>query len=755
MLVTPQPGQYSAQPTCGQKPGTHRDPHSKHLCKDGIMQRKNTGVLPVASKDDPALVTEPRRQLGGPQSGLPPAYEIASELAPFLIVGIDFGTNDCRVATFVDKEPRPLRLNEIESKTHFEGYATDRNAALATAFDVKTMLGKPVRVKCCEKFFDPIDLTVPVLQRVKRDAEQVSAKLLAKAVITTPACATHSYRCELLEAAEIAEIKVVGLLNETTALGLYWTHSIDTQFTGTFVAVSLGKTHWEAALLTRHEKLLEVRAHTCRPAPAVDSPLAEPLVIQELIQQLLDDSITDATDVKAIITGGRGGSEVFQLADLYRDVLPAARITNRLDYRAASAGAAIFAALIVRQTKDLAIWDCVANATMVGEEFSIKPLIAQQSPVPISGHFNFKATADKAQFQVVQRSGRDADARSVCCVVVEDIPATDVAPRSIAIEVHATADGILSFNARDVQLDSNLRIKVEPVATEFDVIELVAMEDDKQLDDILPAVDKASSANDTIKHTGVIVANSNDRWFIALTLPQLGIDLEPGMAVVAINGIPMRHLPENPNFYLAGVENTGVELIVKETDKPARTVALRCIRPRDAWDSRTLEPIVIAAMNRNDYAQFVVAMLAYGHSLFIESPEQSEQSYNKALETAQRELGTEDALFTLALARKAWFHLKRVTHGTSDPESTIKRHIAEMRRIALRLAGTSIETTNDAHAKYIFEFACSLHRDARDNMSELSAMLVETVIAIAEAQALPESVLEVYQAKLAQIRAAG
>jgi hypothetical protein len=149
------------------------------------MERRNLPVLPVAN-NDPDLVKEPERQFGGPQSGLPPPYIVGQELAPYLIVGIDFGTIDCRVATFVKNEPRSILLPVIESRIHFPNYAVDPSEPCATTLYVKEYLGKSFVCKVGDAVYSPADLAVPVLQRVKRDTENSSERLLAKAVITTP-----------------------------------------------------------------------------------------------------------------------------------------------------------------------------------------------------------------------------------------------------------------------------------------------------------------------------------------------------------------------------------------------------------------------------------------------------------------------------------------------------------------------------------------------------------------------------------------
>lgn len=720
-----------------------------------MAERKCVAVLPVPTTKEQALITEPERQLGGPQSGLPPAFEIAQELAPYLIVGIDFGTIDCRVATFFDNAPRPLKISPIESHIHFPGYAVDADASEPTTINAKEVLGKPFRVKARDQFFTPVDIAMPVLQRVKRDSENTANKLLAKAVITTPACATHTYRQDLLEAAALADINVIGLLNETTALGIYWTYTVQPEFTGTFIVLSLGKTHWEAAIMTRHEKLLEVRAHNCRDR-SVDSE-DDATALTQLIRQLTEESHTPLGEIDAIAIGGRHGLNVGDQAtilDTVRATVPTViPPRERLDHRAAAAGAAIFAALIVRQTKDLAIWDCLATATMVGEEFSIKPLIAPQSPIPISGHFNFKATSQKAQFQVMQRTSDQSSARSVCSVVVEDIPATTDTPRSIDIEIHATADGTLSFNARDIQLDSNLKIKIEPTITEYEVMELVQMkaEPDVDIDALLP---EGGTGLD-LAQIGIAIVQDERKWIIEMVDDRsVKGKLVPGMVLMGMNGIPIFDLPYNPNRDLIGTAGEHIEFIVQgEKEGEAKVVSLARNLSLDSWQGTRLEQVITESLIENNYVRLVTALIMYGHCKFVQDTDSAASVFDRAVHCAKEHLGAKHPLYSLAVARKAWFHLKRyLALNLQGPDQSADQ-LVQLKIAIGDLVSRPSKQCTDAHAKYIYELVntfttLNVHQTA---LKPEAIKLIEKAIDIAKTIALPASAIDFYEKKLAEV----
>jgi hypothetical protein len=641
------------------------------------MERRNLPVLPVAN-NDPDLVKEPERQFGGPQSGLPPPYIVGQELAPYLIVGIDFGTIDCRVATFVKNEPRSILLPVIESRIHFPNYAVDPSEPCATTLYVKEYLGKSFVCKVGDAVYSPADLAVPVLQRVKRDTENSSERLLAKAVITTPACATHTFRQDLLEAAAQADINTIGLLNETTAIGLYWSY-INSGQQGTFIALSLGETYWEAALMVRYEKLLEVRAHASRPAPK-EKPewhTTVPTLISELILQ----SHTDNTEVRTVLIGGRSGPGANEIPRRLDRIVPNAHVPDRLIPDAAACGAAIFAALIVRQAKDLAIWDCVATATMVGEEFSIKPLIAEQSPVPISGHFNFKATADKAQFQVMQRASSEIGTRSVCSVIVQDIPATTDDPRNIDIEVHATADGTLSFNARDIQLDSNLRITVEPAISEIEVLELVPMKGTEKQDE-------EGNAEEKLEADGITIL-PDDLYSFA---NEYGFEVKRGSVLWNLQ------------------EQISKAFLLKDQVRLVRASIL--------------------------YGECIC--------LSAEDISLAEYAFDQAVWLSRSELGTTSPLHLQALTKQCWFNLHRHDLLTVEGKPLEAEKYAQAIRQGLTTIA-SLETTDatNAHALHCYELLRAFaDRGMTKAFRDELLLLMKKAVAFAEAANTPRMIIE-------------
>jgi len=151
-----------------------------------------------------------------------------------VIIAIDLGTTHSRAAAWVDGAPRPIpnasgdtatpscvgfaedgRL--LVGKAAYERMLEDPSSA-ATAF--KRGMGGEQRVRIGERDFRPEELSALVLRSLRADAEAHFGHAVADAVLTVPACFTPAQRDATRLAAELAGLKVVRLIEESTAVAL-------------------------------------------------------------------------------------------------------------------------------------------------------------------------------------------------------------------------------------------------------------------------------------------------------------------------------------------------------------------------------------------------------------------------------------------------------------------------------------------------------------------------------------------------------
>jgi hypothetical protein len=114
--------------------------------------------------------TDPERQHGGPQSGLPPDFIVGSELAPYLIVGVDFGTGFCQVCTFTSGAPyavKPRYFRALVEDTL--GFEIDPTKLVHS---LKHCISDNYCVKYGDLLYSSVDLTRKFFSNIKTQVEK-------------------------------------------------------------------------------------------------------------------------------------------------------------------------------------------------------------------------------------------------------------------------------------------------------------------------------------------------------------------------------------------------------------------------------------------------------------------------------------------------------------------------------------------------------------------------------------------------------
>ncbi|BBE42296.1 molecular chaperone DnaK [Conexivisphaera calida] len=151
------------------------------------------------------------------------------------IVGIDLGTTNSAVA--VIEGGKPVVIPSAEGPTPYGkmfpsvvaftkdgqllvGEPAKRQALMnpeGTIFEIKRKMGTDYVVKVRGKEFTPQQISAFILQKIKRDAEAYLGYPVKKAVITVPAHFNDNQRQATKDAAEIAGLEAVRIINEPTA----------------------------------------------------------------------------------------------------------------------------------------------------------------------------------------------------------------------------------------------------------------------------------------------------------------------------------------------------------------------------------------------------------------------------------------------------------------------------------------------------------------------------------------------------------
>ena len=208
-----------------------------------------------------------------------------------LAAGIDLGTTNSLVASvksgsavcLADEDgntslPSVVRyLGNGETVVGKEALAAQKTDPQNTVSSAKRLIGRtlseidaahlPYRCGQSEKIIElhtkngiktPIDVSADILASLKARAEQSLGGELVGAVITVPAYFDDAQRQATKDAARLAGINVLRLLNEPTAAAI--AYGLDNAAEGTFVVYDLGGGTFDVSVLQLSKGLFEVKA---------------------------------------------------------------------------------------------------------------------------------------------------------------------------------------------------------------------------------------------------------------------------------------------------------------------------------------------------------------------------------------------------------------------------------------------------------------------------------------------------------------
>ena len=154
------------------------------------------------------------------------------------IIGIDLGTSNSAAAVLIGGRPTIIPSAEgtsiggkaFPSYVAFTkdgqvlvGEPAKRQAVTnpdGTVQGIKRKMGTDYKVRVFDKEYTPEDISAQVLRKIKTDAETYLADSVDKAVITVPAYFNDNQRQATKDAATIAGLEVVRIINEPTAAAL-------------------------------------------------------------------------------------------------------------------------------------------------------------------------------------------------------------------------------------------------------------------------------------------------------------------------------------------------------------------------------------------------------------------------------------------------------------------------------------------------------------------------------------------------------
>lgn len=223
------------------------------------------------------------------EPGATPDPHAGEELA----IGIDLGTTNTVAAIAGEAGPEPLCAGDgavlLPSVVHYQadGTVTVGEAALAALAEdpgaviasIKRLMGRGVedvrrlaghlpfeilpgagmvRLRIRDRELSPVEISAEILRAAKVRAEQALGRPVGRAVVTVPAYFDDAARSATKDAARLAGLEVLRLVNEPTAAAL--AYGLDKQAEGIFAVYDLGGGTFDISLLRLEKGVFQVLA---------------------------------------------------------------------------------------------------------------------------------------------------------------------------------------------------------------------------------------------------------------------------------------------------------------------------------------------------------------------------------------------------------------------------------------------------------------------------------------------------------------
>ncbi|MBP9828642.1 MAG: Hsp70 family protein [Proteobacteria bacterium] len=407
-------------------------------------------------------------------------------------IGIDLGTTNSVAAIYRDGKPEVLQDNLgslfIPSVIH---------TPTGDLHSTKRMMHQPTTV--ISNDYTALTSAQNILQTLKKRAENALGHPVNRAVITVPAYFDDTARQATKDAASLAGLEVLRLINEPTAAAL--AYGLDEGKEGTFVVYDLGGGTFDVSILSMRKGVFQVLAtggHTQLGGDDIDALIAEHFgwndhlkarqakehlshglsneSLEKLCKPLIEQTLTicelalkDAKITKQEIDGVIlvGGSTKLQtVRKLVKSFFEQEPLTNLDPDCVVAYGAALQAHQLTFGT-DTLLLDVIPISlgleTMGG---IVEVVIPRNSPIPIRMAQDF-TTFENGQTAInihVVQGEREfvKDCRSLAQFTLTGIPPMLAGAARVRVTFSVDADGLLTVSATEQTTQTIQQIEVKP-----------------------------------------------------------------------------------------------------------------------------------------------------------------------------------------------------------------------------------------------------------------------------------------------------
>lgn len=420
----------------------------------------------------------------------PSAHKISSTSE--IAIGIDLGTTNSVAAIY--RNGAPELLQDDSGKLFIPSIVELDDSTLRST---KRLMNDPL--KEIHGSHTPLSCAINILKNLKQRAENALKSPVSKAVITVPAYFDETARQATKDAAYLADLEVIRLINEPTAAAL--AYGLDQGSEGIFVVYDLGGGTFDVSILNFRKGVFQVLAtsgdtnlggddidHAINNYFNWDDPLkarqakenlefglsedllfelSEPYISKtiEICAETLVDAKLSIADIKGVILVG-GSTRLQSVRTHVEEFFKQKPLTN-LDPDYVVAYGASLQAYQLTNHLDTLLLDIIPISlgieTMGGV---VEKIIPRNSPIPISMAQDFTTYQNNQtaiSFHVLQGEREFVnDCRSLAKFELHNIPPMLAGAARVRVTFSIDVDGLLTVTAKESTTGIAQEVIVKP-----------------------------------------------------------------------------------------------------------------------------------------------------------------------------------------------------------------------------------------------------------------------------------------------------
>src|SRR5436190_393402 len=316
-----------------------------------------------------------------------------------------------------------------------------------------------VKLRIAGKPRSPVEISAEILKALRKRAEAALEKPVERAVITVPAYFDDAARTATRDAARVAGLEVLRLVNEPTAAAL--AYGLDKGSEGLYAVYDLGGGTFDFSLLRLEKGVFQALAR-----PEFDAMIAAYVKRTiDIARRVLDDADMKVDEVHGVVLVG-GSTRVPLVRAAVADMIGTAPLTDIDPDEVVALGAALQAEALTGGSETLLLDVTPLSLGLETMGGLVEKIVPRNTPIPaqLAQEFTTYQDGQSAMAIHVVQGEREmvADCRSLARFELSGIPPMTAGAARIRVSFAVDADGLLTVSAEERTTGVAQRIEVKP-----------------------------------------------------------------------------------------------------------------------------------------------------------------------------------------------------------------------------------------------------------------------------------------------------